>query len=58
MASRAAGASVVHWLAEDIACDVVLPEVPDVGELTANLRAAVASEPVDVIVRESTAPPA
>ncbi|MBW8908322.1 MAG: phosphoserine phosphatase SerB [Mesorhizobium sp.] len=51
MASRAAGASVVHWLAEDIACDVVLPEVPDVGALTANLRAALASEPVDVIVQ-------
>ncbi|MEZ2330491.1 phosphoserine phosphatase SerB [Mesorhizobium sp. RCC_202] len=51
MASRAAGASVVHWLAENIACDVVLPEVPDVGALTANLRAALASEPVDVIVQ-------
>jgi phosphoserine phosphatase len=51
MASRVVGASTVHWLAENIACDVVLPEVPDVGVLTANLRAALASDPVDVIVQ-------
>ena len=51
MASRAAGASALHWLAETIACDLVLPETPDVGELTANLRAALASEPVDIIVQ-------
>ncbi len=51
MASRAARASAVHWLAEDIACDLILPDVPNVGELTANLRAALASEPVDIIVQ-------
>ncbi|MDG4903312.1 MULTISPECIES: phosphoserine phosphatase SerB [unclassified Mesorhizobium] len=51
IASRAAGASAVHWLAEDVACDLVLPETPDIGELTANLRAALASEPVDIIVQ-------
>ncbi|WP_434723305.1 phosphoserine phosphatase SerB [Mesorhizobium sp. RIZ17] len=51
MALRAAGASAVHWLAEDIACDLVLPWTPDIGEMTANLRAALASEPVDVIVQ-------
>jgi len=51
MASRAAGASALHWLAETVACDLVLPETPDVGELTANLRAALASEPVDIIVQ-------
>lgn len=51
MASRAAGASALHWLAEDVACDLVLPETPDIGELTANLRAALASEPVDIIVQ-------
>ncbi|TGP23228.1 MULTISPECIES: phosphoserine phosphatase SerB [unclassified Mesorhizobium] len=51
MASHAAGASALHWLAEDVACDLVLPETPDVGELTANLRAALASEPVDIIVQ-------
>ncbi|WP_108722936.1 phosphoserine phosphatase SerB [Mesorhizobium sp. ORS 3428] len=51
MTSHAAGASAVHWLAEGVACDLVLPEAADVGELTANLRAAVAREPVDVIVQ-------
>ncbi|TPL03366.1 MULTISPECIES: phosphoserine phosphatase SerB [unclassified Mesorhizobium] len=51
MALRAAGASAVDWLAEDIACDLVLPRTPDIGEMTANLRAALASEPVDVIVQ-------
>ncbi|MBZ9812870.1 phosphoserine phosphatase SerB [Mesorhizobium sp. CA7] len=51
MALRAAGASAVHWLAEDVACDLVLPQTPDIGEMTANLRAALASEPVDVIVQ-------
>ncbi|WP_082980335.1 phosphoserine phosphatase SerB [Mesorhizobium sp. WSM3873] len=51
IASRAAGASAVHWLAEHVACDLVLPETPDIGELTANLRAALASEPVDIIVQ-------
>ncbi|RAZ88329.1 phosphoserine phosphatase SerB [Mesorhizobium hawassense] len=51
MALRAAGASAVRWLAEDVACDLVLPQAPDIGEMTANLRAALASEPVDVIVQ-------
>ncbi|TIP05909.1 MAG: phosphoserine phosphatase SerB [Mesorhizobium sp.] len=51
MALRAAGASAVRWLAEDVACDLVLPQTPDIGEMTANLRAALASEPVDVIVQ-------
>ncbi|MDX8497556.1 phosphoserine phosphatase SerB [Mesorhizobium sp. VK4C] len=51
MASRAARASTVRWLAEGVACDLGLPESPDVGELTANLRAALASDPIDVIVQ-------
>ena len=51
MASRVVGASAVHWLADDIACDLVLPGGPDIGEMTATLRAALASEPVDIIVQ-------
>lgn len=51
MASRAASASAVHWLAEGIACDLLLPEGADVAELTAGLRSALASEPVDIIVQ-------
>ncbi|RTL97762.1 MAG: phosphoserine phosphatase SerB [Hyphomicrobiales bacterium] len=51
MALQAAGASAVHWLDEDVACDLVLPRTSDIGEVTANLRAALASEPVDVVVQ-------
>ncbi|MFK0687383.1 phosphoserine phosphatase SerB [Mesorhizobium sp. IMUNJ 23033] len=51
MASRSVGASAVHWLAEDIACDLVLPEQAEAGEMTARLRTALASEPVDIIVQ-------
>src|SRR5690348_15985567 len=51
MASRVVGASAVHWLAGDIACDLVLPGGPDIGEITATLRAALASEPVYIIVQ-------
>ena len=51
MALRATGASAVRWLAEDVACDLVLPQTPDIGEMTANLRAALVSEPVDIVVQ-------
>jgi phosphoserine phosphatase len=51
MASRSVGASAVRWLAEDIACDLVLPETADAGEAATALRAALASHPVDVIVQ-------
>jgi phosphoserine phosphatase len=51
MASRSVGASAVHWLAEGIACDLVLPEAVEAVEAAASLRAALASEPVDVIVQ-------
>ncbi len=51
MASRAVGASAVHWLADDIACDLVLPETAGIDEMTAGLRSALASEPVDIIVQ-------
>lgn len=51
MALQTAGASAIRWLAEDVACDLVLPQTPDIGEMTANLRAALASEPVDIVVQ-------
>jgi phosphoserine phosphatase len=53
MASRSVGASAVHWLAEGIACDLALPEATKEDEMTASLRFALASEPVDVIVQQS-----
>lgn len=51
MASRSVGASAVRWLAEDIACDLVLPDAANVAEAAAALRVALATEPVDVIVQ-------
>lgn len=53
MASRSVRASAVRWLAEGIACDLVLPEAAKAAETTANLRAALASEPLDVIVQQA-----
>ncbi|WP_145719958.1 phosphoserine phosphatase SerB [Mesorhizobium tianshanense] len=53
MASRSVGASIVHWLAEGIACEFVLPEAAEAAETTASLRAALATEPVDVIVQQA-----
>ncbi|WP_413774723.1 phosphoserine phosphatase SerB [Mesorhizobium sp. AR10] len=53
MASRSVGASAVRWLAEGIACDLVLPEAAKAAETIAGLRAALASEPIDVVVQQS-----
>ncbi|RUY19807.1 phosphoserine phosphatase SerB, partial [Mesorhizobium sp. M7A.F.Ca.CA.001.13.2.1] len=38
MASRSVGASAVVWLAEGIACDLVLPEAADAAAASAVLR--------------------
>lgn len=51
MASRSVGASAVRWLAEGIACELDLPETADASEIAARLRAALASEPIDVAVQ-------
>ncbi|MER8415597.1 phosphoserine phosphatase SerB [Mesorhizobium sp. M0239] len=53
MASRSVGASAVVWLAEAIACDLVLPEAADAAVTSAVLRTALAGEAVDVIVQEA-----
>lgn len=53
MASRSVGASAVVWLAEGIACDLVLPEAADDAVTSAVLRTALASEAVDVIVQQA-----
>ncbi|MCA0055092.1 MULTISPECIES: phosphoserine phosphatase SerB [unclassified Mesorhizobium] len=53
MASRSVGASTVRWMAEDIACDLALPANAQADEAAANLRAALAAEPIDVIVQQS-----
>jgi len=53
MASRSVGASAVRWLGEGVACDLVLAEGAETTETIAALRAALASEPVDVIVQQA-----
>ncbi|WP_081609827.1 phosphoserine phosphatase SerB [Mesorhizobium sp. STM 4661] len=55
MASLSVGASAVRWLADGIACDLALPEAAEAAETTASLRAALAAEPVDVVVQHSEA---
>ncbi len=52
MASRSIGASAVVWLAEGIACDLALPQEAD-ADIADALRAALAREPVDVIVQQA-----
>ena len=53
MASRSVGASTVVWLADGIACDLALPQEADVVVVSAALRTALATEPVDVIVQQA-----
>ncbi|MDH6232526.1 phosphoserine phosphatase [Mesorhizobium soli] len=53
MASQAVGASSVRWLAEDIAADLSLPGGTSAEETRAALRAALSSEPIDVVVQEA-----
>ncbi len=53
MASGSVGASAVRWLADGIACDLVLPERAEATEAAAALRTALGTEPVDVIVQQA-----
>lgn len=45
----------MRWLAEGVACDFFLPSGADSGETDATLRAALASEPVDIVVQDESA---
>jgi phosphoserine phosphatase len=53
MAMRAVGASAMRWLAESVACDILLPEGADGTDADAALRTALAAEPVDIIVQDA-----
>lgn len=46
-------ASAVRWLADDVACDFELPAGSETEKATADLRAALAGQPVDVIVQDA-----
>jgi phosphoserine phosphatase len=52
MAAAAVGASAISWLADGIACDLVLPHGIDEAEATETLRGALSGAPVDVVVQE------
>lgn len=53
MARAAAGASAVRWLAGEVACDLELDAGREAGGIDAVLRAALACEPVDVVVQQA-----
>jgi phosphoserine phosphatase len=53
MASQAVGARSIDWLAEGLACDLVLPEGSAAGKSEASLREVLAGQPIDVAIQES-----
>jgi phosphoserine phosphatase len=55
MASTAVGASAISWLGDSVACDLVLTGVATKDEAAATLRAALADEPIDVVVHDPSA---
>ncbi|APH72270.1 phosphoserine phosphatase SerB [Aquibium oceanicum] len=50
-AMQAIGASRCRWLADGIACDIAVPEVPDPSQVETALRDALAGLPIDVAVQ-------
>lgn len=46
-------ASGLYWLADGIACDIVLRDDTDIQAAEANLRAVVAAAPIDVVVQNA-----
>ncbi|MCC2610348.1 phosphoserine phosphatase SerB [Neorhizobium petrolearium] len=52
-AADAVKASGLYWLADGIACDIVLRDDTDIQAAEANLRAVVAAAPIDVVVQNA-----
>ena len=52
-AAQSVGASKTVWLADGIACDLLLPAAASASEAEAVLRASLSSAPVDVVVQEA-----
>lgn len=52
-AMRSTDATGLKWLADGIACDVILQEGADRSEAETNLRSALAGEPIDIVVQQS-----
>jgi phosphoserine phosphatase len=53
MAAKAVGASSVLWLADEIACDIALPDSAPRADMLKTLRAALAPHPIDVAVQDT-----
>jgi phosphoserine phosphatase len=53
MAKAAAGASTLRWLADGVACDLGLPAGASAADIDAALRAALAAEPIDIVVQDA-----
>jgi phosphoserine phosphatase len=53
MAAKAVGASSVLWLADEIACDLALPDSARRADMLKTLRAALAPHPIDVAVQDT-----
>lgn len=52
MAAAHVGASTMNWLAENIACDIVLQNATSAGDADARLRDALQGEPVDIAIQD------
>jgi phosphoserine phosphatase SerB len=52
-AAEAVNAAGLYWLADGIACDIVLRDGADVPAAEANLRAVIAGAPVDLVVQQT-----
>jgi phosphoserine phosphatase len=53
-AARHVGATSVRWLADSVACDLVLPEAIGSADSEAALRVVVAGHPLDVVVQNQS----
>ncbi|MGM4910872.1 phosphoserine phosphatase SerB [Rhizobium sp. 768_B6_N1_8] len=51
-ASDAVKASGLYWLADGIACDIVLADGSDRQAVEANLHAVIANSPIDLVIQE------
>jgi len=54
MGAQEVGATSLRWLADGIACDLILPEATGSADTEAALRAVVAGLPVDVVVQDES----
>lgn len=51
-AAQAVGASGLYWLADGVACDMVLPEGADTDAARTTLSATIAGLPIDIVIQD------